>query len=156
MPETQFFAQFEGKEVTFYNLYYGVGNFSGIYPVDPSLHIDSTLALLNLEARSRLTENLRIGGEEVSNITDEVQRGRAEGELEKLRGSLEKLDQTGRVDYHGCELKALPADLMALMNNPDRLVRVIFPGNPTDGSWVRLSPYRMQLLIEQDRQTALQ
>lgn len=155
MPRTDFFNLFEGKELTFYNLYYGVGNFSGVYPVDPSLPIDSTLALLNLEARARLTENLRIGNEEVSNITDSVQRERADKELAKLHKSLEDFDSSGEVSYHGCELQALPGDLMALMNNPNRPVRVIFPGNPTEGSWVRLSPYRMKLLLEQDRQTAL-
>jgi hypothetical protein len=156
MPRNEFFKLFEDKDVTFYNLYYGIGNFSGVYPVDPSLPIDSTVSLLNLEARSRLAENLRIGNEEVANITDEMQRGRAEDELEKLRHSLEELDEEGEVSYHGCELQALPGDMMSLMNAPDRPIRVIFPGNPSEGSWVRLSPYRMQLLIEQDRQTALQ
>jgi len=156
MPREGFFKLFEGKNITFYNLYYGMGNFSGVYPVDPALPIDSTLSLLNLEARSRLAENLRIGNEEVANITDDLQRGKAEGELEKLRHSLEELDEKGEVSFHGCELEALPGDMMSLMNEPNRPIRVIFPGNPKEGSWVRLSPYRMQLLIEQDRQTALQ
>ncbi len=155
MPKDRFFPLFDGKDVTFYNLYYGVGIYSGIYPVDPSLPIDSTLSLLHLEARSQLAENLRIGTEEVSNITDDVSRGKAEGELAKLSASLEELDEAG-ISYYGCELQAFPGDLMKLMNNPKRVVRVIFPGNPTDGSWVRLSPYRIQLMTEQERQTGLQ
>ncbi len=156
LPKEEFFALFEGKDIKFFNLYYGVGSFSGIYPVDPALDIDSTLAQLNLEARSSLAENIRIGNEEVANITDEVQREKAQAELDKLAKSLEELDSGGGVQFYGCEVEALPGDLMALMNNPDRVIQVIFPGDPTEGSWVRLSPYRRRILEEKDRQTALQ
>ena len=156
LPRDEFFALFEGREFEFISLYHGMGVFSGIYPVDPTLSLDSTIALMNLEARTQLAENVRIGSEEVSNITDDIQRQNVEAEIDRLRDALEQVDEVGGVLFYGAEVIARPGDALSLMQAPGRVVRVVFPGNPSEGSWVRLSPERMAQLYERDRQTALQ
>lgn len=153
VPYSEVDKMFENRGFTIHQLYYGMGAFSGIYPVDPTIPMDSTLALLRLEARTELAENIRLGSEEVANIADEVQRKKVEEELDRMRTSLVGLDQSGP-QFYGAEVEGRPPVLLALMQHPDQLVRVVFPGQPSDGSWVRLSPARYQVIMDNDRQVA--
>ncbi len=147
IPPGKFFSLFEGVDVTFRSLYYGLGEFNAVSPVDPEISIDSLMALLQLEARSRMAEQVRLVEEQVGNITDEVQKKNAEEDLDKMRSILAQIEASG-VMLHGAEVIAYPEDLKGLMFHPDGLIRVIFPGMPAEGSWVRMSPPRFEQLMK--------
>lgn len=150
VPADRFFLMFKEIEAEFRNIYYGVDLFHGIYPVDPRLSSDSTMALMRIEARSLLGTQIRQMEEQVSNITDETLRGQAEGKLQEMRDIGLKIEQHGVLLY-GAELRALPRDLKNLMFHPDGLIRVIFPGVPRTDSWVRLSPYSIERKLMLDK-----
>lgn len=149
VPPEKFFALFEGLPVVYRSLYYGWEGFNAVYPVDPDLPLDSTVALMQLEARSRLTEQVRLVEEQVGNVTDEVQRKNVEADLAEMKGTLENVEAHGVMLYGG-DVRAFPEDLKSIMFNPDGIVRVIFPGVPTEGSWVRMSPYRFDRLMQSE------
>ena len=146
VPPGKFFSLFEDLEVAYRNLYYGWGEFNAVSPVDPEIPIDSLMALLQLEARSRLAEQVRLVKEQVGNITDEVQKKTAEEDLDKMESILAQIEENG-VMLHGAEVIAYPEDLKGLMFHPDGLIRVIFPGMPAEGSWVRMPPPRFEQLM---------
>ncbi len=155
VSRSDLFDLFGDKELEIINLYYGSGVFSGIYPVDPALEMDSTIALLTLEATTQLEDNIRLGTEETAKIADEIQRKAVEEELGRMSKSLEAIRDEG-ILFYGAEVRGHPGDLLELLNNPKQLVRVVFPQEPKEGSWVRLSPYQYDRLAEKERQTALQ
>ena len=150
VPADRFFLMFKDIEVEFRNIYYGIDSFSGIYPVDPRLASDSTMTLMQIEARSLLGMQIRQMMEQISNITDETLRGQAEGKLQEMRNVDLKIEQYGVLIY-GAEMRAFPRDLKNLMFHPDGLIRVIFPGVPRTDSWVRLSPYSIERKLELDK-----
>ncbi|MBN1824624.1 MAG: hypothetical protein JW958_00070 [Candidatus Eisenbacteria bacterium] len=147
VPAETFFSLFEGIDVAYRNLYYGWETFGAVYPVDPQLPMDSTMVLLQLEARSRLVEQIRLVEEQVGNITDEAQRLQVEKDLDEMRATLKQVEEGG-VRLYGAEVRALPNDLKSIMFRPEGLVRVIFPGIPQEGSWVRISPTRLERLLQ--------
>jgi hypothetical protein len=150
LPQEEFFSLFKGIDVRYRSLYYGWEAFSSTYPVDPGLPMDSTLALLQLEARSRLVEQVRLVEEQVSNITDETTRRAMENDLSEMRATLEKIESSG-VSLYGAEVQGLPNDLKSLMFRPEGYIRVIFRGVPQEGSWVRMSPYDVEKMMAKDR-----
>ncbi|MFH1276802.1 MAG: hypothetical protein ABIK65_00255 [Candidatus Eisenbacteria bacterium] len=153
VPPAVYFDMFRDISATHRNLYYGWEGFSAVYPIDPSLPVDSTLTLMQLEARSRLTEQIRLVEEQVSNITDEVQRNNVEKDLEAMKQSLDHVESEG-VSLYGGEVRAFPEDLKSLMFLPEGLIRVIFPGVPSEGSWVRMSPFRFEKSKEMEQAPA--
>jgi hypothetical protein len=52
---------------------------------------------------------------------------------------------------YGAEVKAYPEDLKGLMFRPEGIIRVIFPGVPQEGSWVRLSPFHFERMMRADQ-----
>jgi hypothetical protein len=127
--------------------------FSSVFTVDPTLPIDSTMSLLQLEARSRLAEQIRYAEEQIGNVTDELQKANVQKELEGLKKGLGEIETNGVLLY-GAEVKALPEDLKNLMFRPEGLIRVIFPGVPQEGSWVRLSPFHFERMAQADQAAA--
>lgn len=153
VPAEKFLGIFEGVAVQFKRLYYGYEVFSSVFTVDPTLPIDSTIALLQLEARSRLAEQIRYAEEQIGNVTDDLQRQNVERELGGLKAGLAEIEANG-VMLYGAEVRAYPEDLKGLMFRPEGLIRVIFPGVPTDGSWVRISPFHFDRMMQADQAAA--
>lgn len=154
VPPAVYFALFEEITVDHRNLYYGWEGFSAVYPIDPALPVDSTLSLMQLEARSRLTEQIRLVAEQVGNITDEVQRQNIERDLEAMRASLDHVESEG-VALYGGEVRGYPEDMKSLMFRPEGLIRVLFPfaddKPPSEGSWIRISPFRFRQMKEREQ-----
>ena len=140
-------------DVTYRNLFYGWEAFSSTYPVDPDLSIDSTMALVQLEARSRLVEQIRLVEEQISNVTTESTLEAVENDLSQMRAALERIESSG-ISLYGAEVKARPLDLRSLMFRPEGYIRVIFPGVPQEGSWVRMSPHDVEQFMARDRVAA--
>ncbi|MFH1680316.1 MAG: hypothetical protein ABIH26_06680 [Candidatus Eisenbacteria bacterium] len=150
VPSAKFLSLFDGIDVKFRKFYYGYERFSSMFTVDPALPVDSTMALLKLEARSRLAEQVRFAEEQLENVTDSLQREGARVELEGLKKGLGHLDSLG-VFLYGAEVKGYPEDLKGLMFRPEGFIRVIFPGVPEEGSWVRISPFYFSRMLRADQ-----
>jgi hypothetical protein len=153
VPAGRFVSLFEGIDVEFRKFYYGWEGFSSIFLADPTLPIDSTLALLQLEAKSRLAEQVRFAEEQLRNVTDSLQQESATLELDGMRKGLAHVDSVG-VSLYGAEVRAFPQDLMGLMLRSDGMIRVIFPGVPGEGSWVRVSPFHFNRMLRADQAAA--
>lgn len=153
VPAGKFLSLFEGIDVKFRRFYYGWEGFSSIFLVDPVLPIDSTMALLQLEAKSRLAEQVRFAEEQLRNVTDSLEQASASLELGGMRKGLAHIDSVG-VSLYGAEVGAFPQDLMGLMLRSDGMIRVIFPGLPGEGSWVRVSPYHFNRMLRADQAAA--
>jgi hypothetical protein len=149
VPPAKFLSLFQGVEVKFQKLYYGWETFGSVFTVDPNLPADSTMALLQVEARGRISDRIRVMEEELRNVTEETARERAEAELAELRKGLAHVEAEGALIY-GAEVRAYPEDLKGLMFRPEGIIRVIFPGVPQEGSWVRISPYYFDRMMKAD------